>query len=98
MGSSTKEILDSLKPLFDKAEKENLWFYCYPLDVLLSPKELKKAQKEGRYIWGTVNWDLVSPNERLDELIKERDELDKEIAKFKKRMIVKLRKKTEDEQ
>lgn len=60
-----QSILDELEPLFEKAVKENLWFHCNYQDLWYSPAYLRQCHKEGRFIWGTVNWELLDPRKQL---------------------------------
>lgn len=55
-------IKAELKPLFERARKENLLFYERYTNSSLTPDELEHEQKHGRYIWGAVNWQLVPPD------------------------------------
>jgi len=66
--SIKEEILLELEPLFEKAEKEKLWFHCSYQDLWFSPKDLKNYQKQGRFIWGVDNWTLRNPMEKAKEL------------------------------
>jgi len=63
-----EKIRAGMKPLFEKAEKENLWFYSNYQGLWFSPKELKKAQAGGHFNWGAVNWTLRDPKEELVNL------------------------------
>lgn len=81
-----EEIIKSLQPLFEKAEKEKLWFYCNYQDLWFSPKELKDMQKAGRFIWGEVNWTLQNPMERVTEMEKRIKAYEIEKEKFIKRI------------
>jgi hypothetical protein len=82
MNKQTKEILDGLQPLFDKAEKEGLWFYCSYQQLWFSPNELKNEQSNGRFLWGAVNWQLRDPHEKLKLLQHQRNDIDEQIKKF----------------
>ncbi|TPG68639.1 hypothetical protein EEL31_08970 [Brevibacillus laterosporus] len=62
------EILASLQPLFDQAEKKGLWFYSSYHDIWLSPSKLRQEQENGNFLWGAVNWQLRDPLERVVEL------------------------------
>jgi phage host-nuclease inhibitor protein Gam len=66
--SEREEILESLEPLFEQAEKEKLWFYCSYQDMWFSPRELKDMQKAGRFVWGAVNWTLRDPLNKVKEI------------------------------
>ena len=81
-----EDILLSLKPLFEKAEKEKLWFNCSYQNLWFSPKELKKYQEEGRFIWGVDNWTLLNPMERVTEFEKIIKTYEIEKEKFIKRI------------
>ena len=63
----TQKLLYELQPLFEKAEKEGLWFFSSYYQIWFSPKELKKQHKEESFLWGAVNWKLLDPNEELQE-------------------------------
>jgi len=80
------KILNSLKYMFDVAEKEGLWFYCSYQDMWFSPKELKEEHANGKFIWGETNWMLRDPFEKLKQLENVRINMDKTICEFKKRM------------
>jgi hypothetical protein len=79
-------ILKGLKPLFEKAEREGLWFYTSYQDLWFAPAELKQAQKEGRFVWGAVNWILRNPQERLSEFNNTERRLNHERSEFLARM------------
>ena len=67
-----EEILKSLEPLFEKAKKEKLFFFCYYQNLWFTPKELRQHHKEGTFIWEKANWELRNPKEetiRLKRLI-----------------------------
>jgi hypothetical protein len=55
--------LDSLKPLFARAKRENLWFTSRHGKLWFSPSELKSLHNKGRYIWGPDNWTLRDPKD-----------------------------------
>lgn len=84
--SEITEIKKSLQPLFKKALSEDLWFNSVYQDMWFHPDELRKAQSEGRYIWGPENWKLRNPQERLDQLYEEKRNIDKAIETLKRRM------------
>lgn len=62
-----QEILKSLEPLLEKAEKENLWFHSTTQDTWLSPHELRVCNAKGQFLWGVDNWTLRDPKEKLHE-------------------------------
>lgn len=57
-----------MEELFQKAEREGLWFFCSYQQLWFSPSELRKAQSEGRFRWGAENWKLRDPQEAVDNL------------------------------
>ena len=61
-------ILESLEPLFERAYKEHLWFYSFYQSMWFSPNELKEMHDAGRFVWGSVNWELRPPQEKLKSL------------------------------
>lgn len=87
MDKETKEILDGLKPLFEKAENENLWFYSTYQHLWFSPKELRVQHEQGRYVWGAINWTLRSPFEKVEELKGKVEDAQKELLAYHERII-----------
>lgn len=81
--SQTEEILKSLEPLFEQATRENKWFFCSYQALDFSPKELREAHKQGRFIWGPVNWKLIDPPKlkSVEEEIKKVHEYNDELRK-----------------
>jgi len=77
-----EEILKELEPLFEKAEKEGKWFYCKYQGLWFSPQKLREQQEQGRFIWGSCNWELRDPREKLVEMKRQRDSLNREIDQF----------------
>ena len=59
-----EQIILNLQPMFTKARAEKLLF-CHVIDrdVLFTADELEFTQKNGVYIQGPDNWELVSPVE-----------------------------------
>lgn len=64
--SRADPIAQSLAPLFERADREGLWFYCYYQGMWFSPAELRGHQATGRFRWGAVNWVLRDPKELLE--------------------------------
>lgn len=81
-----KQILESFKPLFKKAKKHGLWFYCKHLGLWLSPEELKAEQTNGRFLWGAINWELRHPSQKLGQLLDMAHKSQQAVATFKARM------------
>lgn len=84
--NSRKEIIDSLQPLFKRADRDGLWFYTDYQQLWFSPNELRKCHKEGRFVWGAENWNLRNPQERLNQIENEQRTLNQEKNEFLARM------------
>lgn len=59
--SLKEEILEGLKPLFERAEREGLWFRSHYQGITFSPHELRKEHAKGSFLWGACNWELIEP-------------------------------------
>jgi len=68
MGDDRDEILASLEPLFEEAERTGKWFYWAHQDIWFSPAELREQHAKGMFVWGRTNWRLRDPEERAREL------------------------------
>jgi hypothetical protein len=65
-------ILTSLKPMFEKAEQEQLWFFHHSRDgeeLWCSPPHLRLEQSKGRLILAPEHWELRNPIGYLKKLI-----------------------------
>ena len=81
-----EQILKELEPLFEKAEKEGLWFYYNNYDLWFTPEKLKENHKNDKFVWGTNNWELKNPTEKIKDLMNKKNnyknlifEIEKEI-------------------
>lgn len=81
-----REIEAALEPLFERAEREGLWFYSLYQGLWFSPKELRAEQAKGRFWWGAVNWELRDPAEEVVRLKANRDKQWAELQKFEARI------------
>ena len=63
-----QRILDSLEPLFERAEKEGLWFRSGYGGGWFSPDELRKEHENNKFLWGFKSWELRNPEEELGRL------------------------------
>ena len=81
------KILAGLEPLFEKAEKEELWFYSTDSQMWFSPKELRDYHTEGKCIWDAYVWKLRDPTDRLKELLNKVSYAEEELNKFKNRIM-----------
>ena len=81
------DVESGMKPLFERAEKEGLWFYCHYQNLWFSPKELREQNSKGKFWWGAVNWTLRSPDEYMKILQSQVAAAQKELSDFEERMI-----------
>lgn len=84
--TETGKVIESLEPLFKKAEEEGLWFFCSYQQLWFSPKQLRNAHSEGRFLWGALNWSLRDPQEKLAELKEEISTAKRELKAFQIQM------------
>lgn len=61
-------IENDMKKLFERAEKEGLWFYFRYQDMWFSPRELREEQERGNFLFGQVNWDLRDPQDEISRI------------------------------
>lgn len=80
------ETIKSLEPLFDKAKKEGLWFFCDYQCLWFTPLELKECLKKGEFVWGAENWSLRNPQEKLKQI----ENRERAIQQEKKEFLSKL--------
>jgi hypothetical protein len=79
-------VVEECGPLIVEAREKGLWLHCAYQDLWFNPDELKKAQSEGRFRWGLVNWELRDPRHRVSALRREITKLEAEIRAFQARM------------
>ena len=79
-------IQKDLKPLFDLAKIQKLWFWSRYQDLWFSPDDLKELQSKGRFIWGKDNWELRDPKEKLDRLKHLAENAARDVKDFEKRI------------
>lgn len=63
---------ETMGDLFAKARAEGLWFFCSYQQLWFTPGELEEHQRNGRFRWGPINWQLRPPSELIEQ--KERAE------------------------
>ena len=78
----------ALQPMFEKAEKEHLWFWSERRGMWFSPQELRKEHSNGKYLWGPENWELKDPNVELNLMQTRIDNTLVNMREFKKRMSI----------
>ncbi len=81
-----KKLIETYLPLFEKAEKENLWFYSAYHDVWFSPAELRTEHENGKFLWSLKRWELKDSQTQLDNLEGTAELAQKNYDKFKKRL------------
>jgi hypothetical protein len=57
-------IREDLKNLIAQARAEDKLIYSQYQQLWFTPGELEKANAENRFLWGLVNWELRSRDER----------------------------------
>jgi len=78
--------MSEMEALIRQAESEGKWLWCSYQDLWFSPQELRKAQAEGRFQWGPVNWKLRFPAEKLEAIASKEEALMRERKAFQSRM------------
>jgi hypothetical protein len=85
--SERQEILESLQPLFDQADRYGLWLHCNYQDMWFHPDELRDYHKKDQFLWSPANWQLRDPDEKLLELLNRKKSIENEIEQFKLRLM-----------
>jgi hypothetical protein len=75
-----------MQELFDRARSGGLWFRSAYQNLWFSPDELEQHNKDGRFRWSPVNWELRSPFERLGQLKKEAADAAEAVKAFEARI------------
>ena len=84
-------IIMSLKPMFEQAEADNLWFYHHSEEageVWASPGFLQKEQSEGRLLWAPEHWELRSPLDYMASLHRKAGDLIDEYNEMAERLRI----------
>lgn len=85
--SKKEQIIKSLQPLFEKAEKEDLWFYSNKIGVIwFSPAELKQNHDRGKFLWGPDNWELRDPEIKFMKMVQDHVNAAHQIAAWQERI------------
>lgn len=96
MTSTSNDIVKGLEPLFERADKEGLWFYCSYQNLWFSPEELRKEQANGRFRWGYPNWDLRDPADEVAYLERTIERYQEDLASLKSRITAAQRRSLPD--
>lgn len=65
--SKTGDIAQQLDEMIQTARAEGKWLWCRYQDIWFSPDQLKEQNRNGKFLWGPVNWTLRDPKERVNE-------------------------------
>lgn len=65
--------MDPMSEMFARAEREGLWFFSPYQQMWFSPESLRTERANGSFRWGSANWELRDPQERLQELRREEE-------------------------
>jgi len=82
-------IITSLGPMFERAEKEKLWFFNHTHDgeeLWCSPEYLRREHAEGRLILSPEHWVLRNPVGYLKKLIVDANRIADEYNELAKRL------------
>jgi hypothetical protein len=74
--------MKELDNLIEQAKREGKWLYCCYQQLWFSPDELRAENEQGRFRWGTVNWQLRDPVEKLEQMVADSDSLKAGIGTF----------------
>lgn len=84
-----EEIIQSMESLFEEASKADLLFFHGGLSgpLYFTPAELREEHKHGRFIWGPINWQLVSKQDYIDLAQREVDRAQKNLESAKSKLL-----------
>lgn len=84
------DLMGPLNELIAQARREGKWLKCnsaFHGYLWFSPSELEAENRNGKYRWGVVNWDLRDPFDRIEEFEQQILAVMEERNRFTKRMI-----------
>ncbi len=82
VGVERQAIQMSLRPMFDEADSNSLWFYHQSSEageVWCSPEYLRLQQSKGELLWAPEHWELRSPRGYINNL---RTQIDQLVAEY----------------
>ena len=85
-GAEVTQVRAALETMCQEASLSGKWMFCPYQQLWFSPAELRAENAKGRFIWGPVNWILRSPLERLEEIIRQIEQLQRERVSVEIRM------------
>jgi hypothetical protein len=62
MSSERSKILKDLQPMFKEAREKGLIFRSGYQGLVFTADQLEEQQRNGRFVWGPVNWSLEHPS------------------------------------
>lgn len=86
MKNEKQKILESLRPMIEKAKECGLWFHCKYQDLWITPQQLEKHHAKGEFIWGVCNWELRDPNDKINQLLSNIRDIEKEIDYYNRKI------------
>ncbi len=78
--------MKTLDDLITEAERQDLWLHCHYQDLWFSPSDLREANRDGRFRWGAMNFELRDPIEKLAKLKEKRRAADIDVVAFERRL------------
>lgn len=76
------DIAAELRKLTAQARAEGKWLWCNYQDIWFSPDQLDEQNRNGKFLWGPVNWQLRDPAERVAEAKRRADDAAGEYARI----------------
>ena len=76
----------NLQILIDKARNRGLWLRCFYQDLWFSPDELEAKNKEGKFLWDPVSWELRDPKERIKTMERQINLSIDRLTEFRRRV------------
>lgn len=81
-----QENLASLEPLLQEAEKKGFWMFLNYQELWIHPRKLREAHAKGSFVFGSVNWSVRDPQERVENLLQKIKHYTKELNDFAKEL------------
>lgn len=77
--SATSDLAQQLREMIQRARAESKWLWCRYQGLWFSPNALEEQNRNGKFLWGPMNWELRDPAERIEEAKARRDAAQKEV-------------------
>lgn len=78
-------IIESMQPMIELARRDRLLLFSKYQDIMFTPDELDAAHREGRFVWGPVNWYTMTVDEVVErsarDLARKQEQHDKLVER-----------------